>query len=220
MIIMFVPVLLAAVAGVLHGGRVWNLAHLSVKHSWIPLLMFALQFEIVLFPQGQSELLFGLRPWVTTATYALLIAFLFVNRRLPGIKLILIGALLNLAVILANGSHMPVTRDSLARSGHLDRIVVHDDQAFVQGSKDIVLSGEEIRLRPLSDFVGIPESFPTSATFSVGDIFIMVGAAWLTYAALIGIRSRHRLPVPGAYPSISPLQIIQAEPLDTREVDL
>jgi hypothetical protein len=185
MIYLIVPVLLAALTGFLRGGQVRNLAHLSVKHSWIPLLMFALQFGVVLFPQGQSELFLGLRPWVTVATYALLVAFLVINRGLPGMKLILIGALLNLAVILANGGYMPVTRGALARSGHLDLVFVHDEQAFVLGSKDIVLPEAQTRLQLLSDIVGIPEAFPVSATFSVGDLFIMAGAAGLVYRVMM-----------------------------------
>jgi hypothetical protein len=100
-------------------------------------------------------------------------------------KLILIGALLNLAVILANGGYMPVTRGALARSGHLDLVFVHDEQAFVLGSKDIVLPEAQTRLQLLSDIVGIPEAFPVSATFSVGDLFIMAGAAGLVYRVMM-----------------------------------
>lgn len=192
MIYLIVPVLLAALAGFLRGGQVRNLAHLSVQNTWIPLAMFSLQFGIVLFPQGQSELFLELRPWVMIVTYALLIAFLCVNRRLPGMKLILLGAMLNLAVILANGGYMPVTSEALMRSGHLDLVFVHDEQAFVLGSKDIVLPEAQTRLQLLSDIVGIPEAFPVSATFSVGDLFIMAGAAGLVYRVMLSDSPRGR----------------------------
>jgi hypothetical protein len=192
MIYMIVPVLLAALVGLLRGGQVRNLAHVSIQHAWIPLVMFFLQFIIVLFPQGQSALYLGLRPWVLITSYALLIAFLCTNRRLPGMKLILLGAMLNLAVILANGGYMPVTREALARSGHLDLVIVHGEEAFVLGSKDIVLSEEQTRLQLLSDVVGTPEAFPVSATFSVGDIFIMAGAAWLVYRMMLWVSPRVR----------------------------
>ena len=152
--------------------------------------MFALQFSVVLFPQGQGALFLALRPWVLAATYALLIAFLILNRRLPGLRLILLGTLLNMAVILANGGFMPVSREALERSGHLDLIVVHGDQEFVLGSKDIVLPESQTRLQPLSDVVGIPETFPVSATFSVGDLVIMAGAARLVYRTMLAGRPR------------------------------
>jgi len=192
MIYMIVPVLLAAMVGFLHGGRLRNLAKVRLCASWIPLAMFTLQLVIVLFPQGQSELFLGLRPWAMIVTYDLLIAFLYINRRLPGIKLILLGAALNLAVILANGGYMPVTREALARSGHQDLVFVHDEQAFVLGSKDIVLPEKQTRLQLLSDVVGIPEAFPVSATFSVGDLIIMAGAAGLVYRMMLSDSPRGR----------------------------
>jgi hypothetical protein len=192
MIYMIVPVLLAAMVGFLHGGRLRNLAKVRLRASWIPLAMFSLQFGVVLFPQGQSELFLGLRPWAMIVTYASLIAFLWVNRRLPGMKLILLGAALNLAVILANGGYMPVTSEALMRSGHLDLVFVHDERAFVLGSKDIVLPEAQTRLQMLSDVVGIPEAFPISATFSVGDLIIMAGAAGLVYQMMLSESPRGR----------------------------
>jgi len=181
-----IPVLLAGLAGILRGGQLHNLGHLRLRGSWIPLVMFALQLVVVIFPMGRGAAWFRLGPWVTVATYALLMAFLMANRRLPGLRLVLLGAALNLAVILANGGYMPVTREALERSGHLDLIIDHGEKAYVLGSKDIVLSEAETHLKLLSDVVGIPETFPTSATFSLGDVFIMAGAAWLAYRALLG----------------------------------
>ncbi len=123
----------------------------------------------------------GLRPLVMIASYALLLAFLWANRGLGGMKLILAGAALNLAVIVANGGYMPVTPEALARSGHLDLVVERGGEAFVVGSKDIVLPAGQTRLQSLSDVVSTPEVFPVSATFSAGDLFIMAGAAgWPT----------------------------------------
>jgi len=126
------------------------------------------------------------------ATYALLIAFLWANRGLPGMKLILLGAALNLAVILANGGYMPVTREALLRSGHLDLVIAHGEQAFVLGSKDIILPKDQTRLQLLSDVVGVPEAFPVSATFSVGDLIIMAGAAGLVYRMMLAGQPRGR----------------------------
>ncbi len=192
MIYMVVPVLLATLAGFLRGGRLRNLVHASVQQAWIPLVMFALQFGIVLFPQGRGELLLALRPWVMIATYALLLAFLWANRRLPGMKLILLGAALNLAVILSNGGYMPVTREALARSGHLDLVVRHGGQEFVLGSKDIVLPAAQTRLQWLSDILGIPQGLPVSATFSAGDLVIMMGTAGLVYGLMLAGGPRRR----------------------------
>jgi hypothetical protein len=148
--------------------------------------MFLLQLGVVLFPQGKNAFFLGLRPWILITTYLMLIAFLCANRGLPGMKAIMMGGLLNLIVITANGGYMPVTSEALERSGHLDLIYLHGDEAFVLGSKDIVQQSEETQLALLSDVISTPDGLPIQATMSPGDILIIVGAAWLTYRALLG----------------------------------
>jgi hypothetical protein len=184
MIYLVVPLVLAVLAGLVRGGDLRRLAQVEVRHGWLPLAMFALQFALVLFPQTEEARLLGLRPAVMIASYGLLLAFLWANRGLSGMKLILLGAALNLAVIAANGGYMPVTRAALERSGHLDLVVQRGGQDFVLGSKDIVLPAEQTRLQPLSDVVSTPAVFPVSATFSFGDLFIMAGAAGLAYGLM------------------------------------
>ena len=184
---LFVPVLAAILIALLRGGHVKNFARLHLRHPWLPPAMFFLQATIVLFPHGRSEFFLELRPWINLTTYAMLIAFLVVNRSLPGMRFILIGAALNLAVIVANGGYMPVTSEALSQSGHLDMVYMHDDRAFVLGSKDIVLPQDQTRLLMLSDVVKMPDWMYVPATFSIGDIFIMIGAAWLPYRTIRGI---------------------------------
>jgi hypothetical protein len=181
---MIVPVLAAGLLAMLRGGQLKNLAALELRFAWLPLAMFTLQFGFVLFPLGQGELYFKLVPWVTVSTYALLIAFLALNRELPGLQLIMLGAALNLAVILANGGYMPVSREALVRSDHLDKVFVQGERAYVLGSKDIVLERDETRLLPLSDVLKVPGAVEVPATFSIGDVLIMVGASWLAYRVL------------------------------------
>ncbi|MGD8732678.1 MAG: DUF5317 domain-containing protein [Anaerolineales bacterium] len=182
---MIVPVLAAGLIAMLRGGQLKNLAALELRFAWLPLAMFAVQFGFVLFPLGEGELYFRVVPWITVSTYALLIAFLALNRELPGLKLILLGAALNLAVILANGGCMPVNREALVRSGHLDKVFIQGDRAYVLGSKDIVLDREDTRLQVLSDVLKVPGALEVPATFSIGDVLIMVGASWLAYRALL-----------------------------------
>jgi multisubunit Na+/H+ antiporter MnhG subunit len=182
---MMVPVLIAGLIALLRGGQWKNLACLSLKHAWIPLAMLTLQFGIVLFPLRMNDLFLDLGSWITVATYGLLILFLGVNRRLPGVKLILVGTALNLTVILTNGGHMPVTPEALARSGHLDKVYLHEDQAYVLGSKDIVLPKEQTHLLVLSDVLKVPGAIEVPATFSIGDVLIMIGAAWLAYRSML-----------------------------------
>lgn len=170
--------------GLIRGGRFRGLADLRLRRTWLPVALFTLQ--AVLVRSSLRELGWGLfvTPLVVTATYVALVGFLVVNRSRPGIKFALAGGLLNLAVITANGGYMPVTVEALERSGHQDRIIFHEDQAFVAGSRDVVLELDETRLWPLSEILGIPEGFPFAENFSVGDILIAVGVGILAYDAV------------------------------------
>lgn len=123
MVLIF-PVLLAGLVGMLAGGRLRNLVQLDLRGSWIPLAMLTAQLVFIVYPPGESIVFTRAGPWISLGSYALLIVFLAVNRALPGVKLILLGAVLNLVVIAANGGYMPVTPEALERSGHLDRVTI------------------------------------------------------------------------------------------------
>ena len=85
-------VVMAVLAGLVCGGDLRRLAQVQLRHGWLPLAMFALQIGLVLFPQSEDAHLLGLRPGVMIASYGLLLAFLWANRGLSGMKLILAGA--------------------------------------------------------------------------------------------------------------------------------
>jgi hypothetical protein len=175
---------LGLAAGLLRRGSLNDLAALRVRHAWLPLLAFGLQAGFVLFVREPGSIPTRLRLLVLVVTSASLFGFLVVNAHLPGIRLLLAGAALNAAVMLANGGSMPVTPQALARAGHTDYVFTQDDERFVLRSKDIVLEKEDTRLWLLSDVLGIPAPMPFSSNFSPGDLLIGLGAAWLVYRGL------------------------------------
>ena len=50
------------------------------------------------------------------------------------------------------------------------------------GSKSIVLATEETRLEWLSDRFTIPDRLPIQFAYSLGDLFLVVGAFWALWA--------------------------------------
>lgn len=175
---------LGLAAGLLRGGSLRDLATLRVRHAWLPLLAFGLQASFVLFARDPASIPTWLRTFVLLITYGGMFGFLLLNRHLPGSRVLLAGAALNAAVMLANGGFMPVTPQALARSGHTGYITTQGGDQFVRRSKDIVLEKEDTRLWLLSDVFGIPAPLPFSSNFSPGDLLIGLGAAWLTYRGL------------------------------------
>jgi hypothetical protein len=109
---------------------------------------------------------------------ALFLAFVWVNRRLPGMPVLLIGLLLNFAVVTANGGWMPISPET---ASHLPR-GRPPEQAAVGSrvdEKSILLRPEDTRLEILADRFLLPEVLGYRAAVSLGDVFIAAGAFWL-----------------------------------------
>jgi len=176
---------ISVLTGLAAGGRIQSLARLRLRHAWIPVGLFALQKVIVELPIVKATTGSYLAPVLLAATYGALVLFLLVNLSVPGIKLVLIGSVLNLTVMLANGGYMPVTPEGLERTGHADRIVVRDELALVKGSKSIVLEPGGTRLYPMSDIFRVPEPYPFATNFSLGDVAITAGVAVMVWRTML-----------------------------------
>ena len=178
--------LVSVVIGLARGGRLGNLNLLRMRYEWLPLILFLVQASLVLFPVTESQVLWNVQALAIVSSYAVLLVFLYLNRSLPGAKLILVGTALNFAVILANGGYMPVAPEALRAAGHEDLIITRGERQYVLGSKDVVLERSQTRLASLSDILVIPEETPLSGSFSIGDIVIAIGAFFLLNETLLG----------------------------------
>ena len=131
----------------------------------------------------QAALIYGLTtvsstrqwlPFLLPAAHLLLLPFLLRNLSFWGMRLVLVGLLLNLTVMLANGGLMPVEALAVEAVGRLE---VRDLQlgAHIPGSKNVLLAEEDIRLRELSDILVLPVPRPFTRAVSVGDLFVLSG---------------------------------------------
>ena len=156
--------LLAAASVVVTGGDLRRLSRLQFRYA--PLLFGALLTQIVIIsilPEGNQ----GLREAIHIGTYLMVFVFLALNVRVPGVWLIALGALLNFVAIAANGGVMPADPDAERRAG-----IEHEEGEF--SNSQVV---ENPRLLVLGDRFALPESWPISNVFSVGDVLIVLGAA-------------------------------------------
>jgi hypothetical protein len=182
----FIAVLLGGGIALVRGGRLNNLAGLSVRYSALPLLALGLQIFVVYGPARGDARPFAWPALFSVASYGLLALAVAVNWRLPGMAWLGLGAALNLIVILANGGWMPVTPELLAQAGYISAPAeMALGQRFV-ASKDVVLAAQDIHLRWLSDVFVLPIIRPpVSQVFSLGDAAIMVGLFRLVQAGMI-----------------------------------
>ena len=90
---------------------------------------------------------------ILVASYVLLVAFVWVNRRLPAAPLILIGLALNLLVITANRG-MPVSEQAIRVAGTTGE----SSLTGIEGTKHHLMTSDDV-LTPLADVIPIPPPF-------------------------------------------------------------
>ena len=106
------------------------------------------------------------------------LAFVWLNRKLPGMPILIIGLGLNLIVILANRGWMPIsplTASHLVGGNAIQSISI--GSRF--GQKDILLLPQDMQFEMLADRFLLPGWFPYKVAFSLGDILIALGIFWL-----------------------------------------
>lgn len=149
------------------GGRLRLLA--GIRFRLPGLLVGALALQILVI-----EVLQDAPRSVSTAThlssYALAGAFVWINRRIPGLRLLGLGGAANAIAIAANGGVMPASASALRTAGlPLER----GTEGFVNS---VGLANP--RLLVLGDVFAIPASWPLSNVFSAGDLCMALGGAY------------------------------------------
>lgn len=159
-VVAFVLVLLSVP---LFGGSLQRLGTLRARHSWAVAGAMGLQIGIInIFPADLPE---SIAAGLHLVSYALAVVFLYANRRMAGMWLIVVGGVMNLAAIAANDGIMPARAGALEAAGRS-----HSDTEF-QNSTTV----EDANLAILGDIFAWPAPLPLANVFSIGDILLIAG---------------------------------------------
>ncbi len=165
--IIIVAAVLVVLTVPLTGRSLAPLGHVPIRRSWVVWASMLIQLPITLipaFPATIGEVLHLL-------SFALAGVFVWSNRHLPGEMVIAAGGLMNLIAIAANGGTMPASAWAWRVAGFAP-----PTDSF--GNSSVVASA---RIPWLGDLFAIPASWPFSNVFSVGDVVIIVGLAYLVH---------------------------------------
>lgn len=158
---MFIWVIAVSVAiAVLRGGNFRSIP--DFKGLWVPPLAMASQLAALIAPGSVLGVV------LISSSYALLVWFTALNLSHTGLRLVLLGILLNFLVIGANGGRMPALPAAAERAG-VDMTTVMAGR----GHKHVVMT-EQTRLAFLGDV--IPLVTPINRIISIGDVFVMAGS--------------------------------------------
>jgi hypothetical protein len=166
-------IIIGIIVSLIMGGSFRGLVNISVKHPWLIVISFIVQFvSIYLFP---NYLLLA----VIASNIGLLL-FSFLNVKITGFKYMVMGIFLNLIVMIVNGGRMPV--DVAAA-----RILSPEDvPALIAGEygKHIALS-ENTYLNFLGDIFFLQYPYPRPIIISLGDIIFSLGIILFLYAVMV-----------------------------------
>lgn len=159
------------------GGGIRALADVRIR-LW-PAIPVALLLQVIPVPRGDGQFARLLPVGLLVLSYVVLAVVAVANWQLRGFGLILIGLLLNGAVVTINEG-MPVSAQAIRQAGDPELL---DGLPEERGGKHH-LAGEDDVLLFLSDTIAIRKPF--SVVVSPGDIAIDVGAALFLAAAMLG----------------------------------
>lgn len=181
MILVFILVVAAAIAGLLRGGSLDTLA--NTKFRWIPVLFGALVLQLG-FDLWDP-------PWlgdsgglaVLLASHAAVALFFGLNWKLPGMALAAAGFVLNVLVIGANGA-MPISERAAEAAG-----LENFDQFGIKHER----LDDGTALPWLADVIPLPG---TGKVISAGDVLLAAGIGWLVYRRTTSDREESEAAIP------------------------
>jgi len=134
----------------------------------IQLAIFPLVSERPLFPYAMVPL--------HILSYVILGVWLLINLRTLPLLVIGVGGGLNLLVVGVNDGYMPVSVTALIRTGKTAMAeLLRSGDAY----GNVILMSDATRLNLLADTISLPHWVPLAAVFSIGDLLIAIGVAWL-----------------------------------------
>ncbi len=163
-------IILAIIVGLLRGGELEKLSHISIEGVWLFALALMLRGLIWIFEMLNISGFQRFSPYLIFISYLLLVIVSIRNIKLPGFKYVTLGVLLNSFVIFLNGGKMPVMVNQQMAQNIGTITVLGQEQNGIHS-----LMHNRTLFAFLGDVLPLPKPFPDTSILSAGDILIFVG---------------------------------------------
>jgi hypothetical protein len=172
---------LAVVAGLAAGLiRAWylggQLSPAALRRVWLVPLAFIPQLLVFFLPSTYRYFSDAMASAALISSQLVLLYFAWINRRHAGFVALGIGVALNLLVISLNGGLMPISPETLTALYPVLPEGWSEVGARLGSNKNILLPESATHLAFLADRFLLPVWFPNRVAFSLGDLFIGIGA--------------------------------------------
>ncbi|QQE79909.1 DUF5317 domain-containing protein [Alicyclobacillus sp. SO9] len=157
-------ILVAVLVAWIRGGKLENLVDVKFRFYWIIILAFAVQFMTIFIDTHYVRM-------IDLITYTAVLVVAFLNRKSLGILLVLIGIVMNYAVMLFNRGRMPVYIPDAEKISSSSQI-----HSLIAGSygKQIAMS-IHTHLNYLGDIFFVGHPYPIPTLLSAGDLVVAAG---------------------------------------------
>ncbi len=154
----------------------------KMRWEWLVFIMVIPQILVFQIPAIGRWVPESVIPGLQIVTMLGLLVFAAINLISPGFWALGIGLLGNFLAIAFNGGWMPISLATLRRLGP-----GVPPETWIEGTrlgltKDQIMAVQSTRLIWLSDWLTVPQWFPYKVAFSIGDVFIAVGAFLLLWS--------------------------------------
>jgi len=182
--LLLVPVLAAVVIARLRGGSLHHLANVPLRGgSWI---VSSLGVQVLLYVPGirTASLVVQWSGSIYIVALALALVGALRNWGLgTAARIALLGLVLNVMVIAANGGHMPVAADALRLvQGQGKAADIADHRHY----NNTLFADAHTHLAALSDIIPVPAPGGRGNVYSIGDALLAAGVAALAYRSIRG----------------------------------
>lgn len=187
------PALGAILLGLLLGGSLTGWSSVRLRWWMLALCAFGVQLALYNPPIDRQPWAIEWGPWVWVATKIVIAAMLLRNlvagsgiARGPW-ALALLGALLNLVAVTANGGYMPQSAEARATTLAARGLGELTTKATTPQLRNVIPMGPDTRLNLLGDVIAQPAWLPRANVISGADVILSLGLAWWA----LGVTTSH-----------------------------
>jgi hypothetical protein len=174
-------IIISIIIGLLRRGKLSSLSQISLKRIELLVLAFLIQAGLIFLGSRKIEFVLNYSSYALAFSYVVLLIAVWYNKKLKGMKIIVLGIAFNFMVIVANGGRMPILLGSLYKAGLNDIALILKEGSHVTHT----LITEKTLFRFLADVIPLPYPFPDPSVISFGDFLMFCGVFSLIQNAML-----------------------------------